>query len=45
MQVGVCVEYTKERQLYRSLVPSAHILLTFCIRIGAFDRSCIFGLV
>ena len=45
MQVGGCVEYTKEKKLYRILIPSAHILLTFCIRIGAFDRSCVFGLV
>ena len=42
---GVVVEYTKEHHLYRILVPSAHILLSFCIRIGAFDRSCVFGLV
>ena len=39
------VEYTKEQYLYRILVPSAHILLTFCIRIGTFDRSRVFGLV
>ena len=39
------IEYTKEQHLYRILVPSAHILLTFCIRIGAFDRSRVFGLV
>ena len=39
------VEYTKEQYLYRILVPSAHILLSFCIRIGAFDRSRVFGLV
>ena len=45
MQVGRCVEYTKEQHLYRILAPSAHILLTFCIRIGAFDRSRVFGLV
>ena len=45
MQVGGCVEYTKEQHLYRILVPSAHILLTLCIRIGAFDRSRVFGLV
>ena len=42
---GGGVEYTKEQQLYRILVPPAHILLTFCIKIGAFDRSCVFGLV
>ena len=45
MQVGGCVEYTKEQHVYLILVPSAHILLTFCIRIGAFDRSRVFGLV
>ena len=39
------VEYTKKQHLYRILVPSAHILLTFCIRIGTFDRSHIFGRV
>ena len=39
------VEYTKEKHLYRILVPAAHILLTFCIRIGAFDCSRVFGLV
>ena len=38
-------EYIKELQLYWILVPSAHILLTFCIRIGSFDRSCVFGFV
>ena len=32
------VEYTKEQQLYRNLVPSSHTLLTFFfIRIGTFD--------
>ena len=41
----VIVEYTKEQHLYRILVPSAHILLTFCIRIGTFDRSRVFGRV
>ena len=45
MQVGGCVEYTKEKHLYRILVPSAHNLLTFCIRIGTFDRSRVFGRV
>ena len=45
MQVGGCVEYTKEQQLYRILVPSGHILLTFCVRIGTFDRSRVSGLV
>ena len=39
------VEYTKEQQLYRILVPSGHILLTFCVRIGTFDRSRVSGLV
>ena len=39
------VEYTKGKHLYRILVPSTHILLSFCIRIGAFDRSRVFGLV
>ena len=37
MQVGGCVEYTKEQQLYWNLGPSGHTLLTFCIRIGTFD--------
>ena len=45
MQVGGCVEYTEEQHLYWILVLSAHILLSFCIRIGAFDRSRVFGLV
>ena len=45
MQVGGCVKYTKEQQLYQILVPSDHILLTFCIRIGTFDRPCVFELV
>ena len=39
------VEYTKEQQLYRNLVPSGHTLLTFCIRIGTFVCSLISGLV
>ena len=39
------VEYIKGKHLYRILVPSAHILLSFCIRIGAFDRSRVFGLM
>ena len=34
-----------ELNLFRILVPSAHILLTFCIRIGTFDRSRVFGLM
>ena len=45
MQVGVCVEYTKEQQLYRNLVPSGNTLITFCIRIGTFDCSRFSGLV
>ena len=45
MQVWGCAEYTKEQKLYRILVPSGHILLTFCIRIGTFDHSRVFGLV
>ena len=45
MQVRGCVEYIKEQHLYRILVPSSHILLTFCIRIGTFDRSSVFGRV
>ena len=45
MQVGGCVEYTKEQQLYLILVASGHILLTFWIRIGTFDRSRVSGLV
>ena len=45
MSVGGCVEYIKEQQLYRILIPSAHILLSFCIRIGTFDRSRVFVLV
>ena len=39
------VEYTKGQHLYRILVPSAYILLSFCIRIGAFDFSHVFVLV
>ena len=39
------VEYTKEKQLYRTLVPSGHILLTFCMRIGTFDCLRVSGLV
>ena len=45
MQVGGCVEYTKEQKLYRTLVPSGHILLTLCIRIGTFHRLRVSGLV
>ena len=39
------VEYTKEQKLYQFLVTSGHILLTFCIRIGTFDRSHVSGLM
>ena len=35
----------KGQHLYRILIPSAHILLSFCVRIGAFDRSRVFVLV
>ena len=45
MQVRGRVEYTKEQQLYRILVPSGNILITFCIRIGTFDRFRVSGLV
>ena len=41
----VVFEYTKEQQLYRILVPSGHIVLTFCVRIGTFDCSRVSGLV
>ena len=41
----ITVEYTKDQQLYRNLVPSGHTLLTFCIRIGTFDCSRVSGLV
>ena len=37
MQVGGCVEYTKDQQLCQNLAPSGHTLLTFCIRIGTFN--------
>ena len=33
----VFVEYIKVQQLYRILILSAHVLLSFCVRIGAFD--------
>ena len=39
------VEYIKGQHLYWILIPSAHILLSFCVRIGAFDRSRVFVLV
>ena len=45
MEVGGCVEYIKEQHLYRILIPSTHILLSFCIKIGAFDRFRVFVLL
>ena len=36
------VEYIKGQHLYRILIPPAHVLLSFCVRIGAFDRSLVF---
>ena len=45
MQVGGCVEYTKEQQLCGNLAPSGHTLLTFCIRIGTFSCFRVSGLV
>ena len=45
MQVGGCVEYTKEQQLYWNFAPSSHTLLTFCIRIGTFNCFHVSGLV
>ena len=39
------VKYIKGQHLYRTLVLSAHVLLSFCARIGAFDRSRVFILV
>ena len=44
-QIKAAVKYTKEKHLYMILVPSAYILLSFCIRIGAFDRFHVFGLM
>ena len=44
-QAEVTVEYIKGQHLYRILIPSAHILLSFYVRIGAFDRSRVFMLV
>ena len=32
------VEYIKVQHLYSILIPPAHVLLSFCVRIGAFDR-------
>ena len=43
MKDKAVVEYTKGQHLYQILVPSAHICLSFCIRIGAFDRFRVFG--
>ena len=37
------VEYIKEQHLYHILIPPAHILLSYCVRIGAFDHSRVFG--
>ena len=45
MQVGGCVEYIKEQQLYRNLAPSGHTLLTSCIRIGTFNCFRVFVFV
>ena len=45
LYVGGCVEYIKGQHLYRTLELSAHFLLSFCVRIGAFDRSHVFMLV
>ena len=39
------VEYIKGQHLYRILIPLAHVLLSFCVRIGSFDRFCVFVLV
>ena len=39
------VEYIKVQHLYRILIPLAHVLLQFCVRIGAFDRLLHFVLV
>ena len=33
-----CVEYIKVQHLHRILIPPTHVLLSFCVRIGAFDR-------
>ena len=32
------IEYIKVQHLYSILIPSACVLLSFCVRIGAFDR-------
>ena len=42
---ALSVEYIKEQHLYWILIPSVHILLSFCVRIGAFDRFCVFVLL
>ena len=42
VRAWVNVEYIKDQHLYQILLPSAHILLSCYIRIGAFDRSHIF---
>ena len=39
------VEYINGQHLYQILITSAHILLSFCVRIGVFDRSRVFMLV
>ena len=36
------VEYIKVQHLYRILILPAHVLLSFCVRIGAFDRFLCF---
>ena len=41
----VAVEYIKGQHLYRILIPPAHVFLSFCVRISAFDRSRVFVLV
>ena len=45
LKVGGCVEYIKGQNLYRILIPPAHVLLLFCVRIGALDRSRVFVIV
>ena len=41
--MGVSVEYIKGQHLYRILIPPAHILISYCVRIGAFDCFRVFG--
>ena len=41
----IAVEYIKVQHLYRILIPPAHVLFSFCVRIGAFDFSRVFVLV